>query len=363
MTDIVPALGRRALRTFLRVPRDVYAGDPNHRATEDDVVHLLVRGGSAFLQHASVSPFLLVHGGRVAGRFTIIQDRKLPGRVQVAHFEAQPGLPGVREAILGKARELHPDCGRVVVGLHGHLNYGAGFLVEPHDRPPVFGLPYTPPYYLDYWEGLARQDMVSFRFDSGGFYDLLHGGSEAPDLGKASIRTMDRCALARDVAIYTQLNNDSFQRHPFWADRTEAEDWELFHPFRFLLKDENLLIAEEDGRPVAFLLWYPDFNELVGPGQSLGPSHVLRYRFRNPITTVRFTEIGLHPACRNHAIVPSLILEMVRRVEAGGYASCEGGFIFESNRLSMAMTLRWIGKAFGHRPEPSRRYCVFEGDL
>ena len=363
MITLRAVTGRRQLRAFYRVPRQVYRGDPNARSTEDDVMRMLVEHRSVFLRHASVSPFLVQDGRKVVGRFALIQDRRLPDYVQVSFFEALPGLPGLLDAILLKARALHSTCDRIVVGLNGHLNYGAGFLVGPHDLPPVFGLPYTPPYYLDYFADLRQRGMVSYRFNAQAFYDLRRRTMPTLELGEVRIRHMDRRHLAREVDLYTWLNNTCFQRHPYWSDRSTDEDYELFHPFRFLLKDENLIFAEERGRPVGFLLWYPDFNELVRGAEPLGLRHVLRYHLRNPIRGVRLTEIALHPECHNPAVVTAMMMEMIRGVQAGGYQTCEGGFIFRENRLSMAMTLHFLRKALGHRVEPSRRYCVFEGAL
>ncbi len=355
--------GRIALRRFHRFPHHVYRDVPQHRSTEDDVMAMLVERRSAYLEHASVDPFLLMEGRRLVGRLALIHDRKNPAYVQVAFFEALPGLRDLLEPILLKARALHPQCSKIVVGLHGHLNYGAGFLVDPHDLPPVFGLPWTPAYYLDYFDALTRRDMVSFRFDNESFYKLEAAVGPSLDLGGIRIRTMDRSQLAREVDLYTWLNNACFQRHPYWADRTTTEDWELFHPFRFLMKDENLIFAEENGLPVGFLLWYPDFNELVKGDEPLGLRHVARYHLRNPIRSVRLTEIAVHPKCRNRGVVPGMIMQMIRSVRAGGYAFCEGGFIFEENKDSMGMTLRYLAKAFGGELEPTRRYCVFDGEL
>jgi hypothetical protein len=71
----------------------------------------------------------------------------------------------------------------------------------------------------------------------------------------------------------------------------------------------------------------------------------------------------VHPKCRNRGVVPGMIMQMIRSVRAGGYAFCEGGFIFEENKDSMGMTLRYLAKAFGGELEPTRRYCVFDGEL
>ena len=355
--------GRRALRAFYRIGAQVYRDNPHHRSTEDEVMRMLVEGPTAFHQHARVMPLLMRSGGRFVGRFALIHDRKLPDFVQVAFFEALPGQTGVLDAILLKARSEFPGCQRLVAGLNGHLNYGCGFLVSGFSEPPLFGLPYTPPYYLDYFAGLRRRPMVSFRFESRHFFELRRKLLPLFDPGELTIRTMDREQFSRDVDIYTDLNNACFQDHPYWSDRTATEDYELFHPFRFLLRDEHFIVAEERGKPVGFLLWYPDFNQLTHRDGELGVHHLLKYKWRDPIDTARLTEIAVRPDCRSKRVDLALILEMIRGVEAAGYRYTEGGFIFEENRGSIALTLRYIRRALGRKPEPFRRFCVFEGFL
>ena len=90
---------------------------------------------------------------------------------------------------------------------------------------------------------------------------------------------------------------------------------------------------------------------------------VLRYHLRNPIKTVRLTEIAVLAEHRRGPAVPAMILKMIRAVQRGGYAYCEGGFIFEENRSSMGMTLKYISRAFGRDLEPTRRLAVYEDSL
>ncbi len=363
MIRLQPAQGRRGLRAFHRIGRRVYRDLPLHRSTEDDVTRMLVEGPTAFHEHARVLPFLMLRGRRCVGRFALVHDERLPDVVQVAFYEALPGLDGVLDAIALKARASFPGVPRLVVGLNGHLNYGCGLLASRFDAPPLFGLPYTPPYYLDTFAALPARTMSSFRFPSEDFFALRRALLPTFDPGPVRVRWMDRAQFDREVDIYTDLNNACFQRHPYWADRTAAEDRELFAPFRALLRDEHVLIAEVDGRPVGFLLWYPDFNQLTSRDRELGARHVARYRLRDPIDTARLTEIAVRPDCRDRRIDLALILEMIAGVERAGYRTTEGGFIFDENRRSIALTLRYIQRATGRRPRPYRRFCVFDGPL
>lgn len=363
MTELIPVDSPRRRREFHRLPARVHRDHPQHRATEDELTHLLVDGNTVFLRHARLEPWLAVDKDRTVARFALLQDLLRPEDLQLAFYEALPEAEALLEQILPLARERFPRCTRLVAGLNGHLNYSAGFLADRFELPPVFGLPWSPPYYLGHFRALSRQDMLSFRFP---MEKLCAHAREVPPRPPKGVRlrTLDRSQLRRDTALYTQLNNACFQQHPHWADRTAEEDYELFHPFRHLLDNEHLILAEGEEGPLGFLLWYPDFNELVGPGRTLGLRELLRYRLlgRRP-ETCRLTEIAVVDSQRRGPLALALLREMGRLAAPRKFRWCEGGFIFEENRACLDMTLSGIQKLTGERPTPFRRYCVFTGPL
>jgi len=361
---LLPAEGPLSRRRFLGLPARWHREEPAFRATEDDLIALLCFGRSVFRSRADVLPFLVRVEGRITGRLALIRDHLAPERVLVGWFDALPETPPVLEVVREEARRRFPGARTVVAGLCGHLNYAAGFLLNRFDQPPVFGLPWNPPHLPDHFRSLGRvHRMVSYRFPNLPFYEMARAFAPTFDPGAYRVRPLDKGRLRRDAAIYTGLNNACFQGHPFWTDRRVEEDFELFHPFRFLIRPENLLFVEHRGEPVGFLLWYPDFNELVGPGRRLGMTSVARYRLANPIRTVRLTEIGVRPDHRGGPATAALVLAMIQAVERGPYTECEGGFIFEENQGSLGMTLKFLSRAFGKPLEPYREYAVFEGPL
>ncbi len=396
MIRAVPVVTRTQWAQFNALPAAVYAGNPFSRSTEDDLVSMLARPVSVFFRHAQVESFLLCNGPHPVGRFSLIADRNIPDAVQVAFFEAICGLSDVSACIRRTARARFPEATRIIFGLCGHVNYAVGFLATRFDEPPVFGLPYSPPYYLDYFRGQRTRHMVSFRFHNESFYTLwkenrLKRRTTVRETSGITVRTMDRRRLRREIGLYTELNNACFQDHPFWTDRRPEEDFELFHPFRFLLKEENLLFAEDNGKPVGFLLWYPDFNQLAGPGETFGLRHVLAYQAAHTvprehartaawirpaqalahrtlrrvgtIDTARLTEIAVLDTHRKAGVVEALIRAFTKAQYLRGFSWTEGGFIFEDNVASITMTRRLLESAFGESPEPYRRFVVFEGDL
>ena len=354
---------KRDFCAFYKIPEEIYKANIYYRASEYDITQLLVEGPSAFHQHATIHSFLILQEDNVVGRFTLIHDQKLPEYVQVSFFEAQPGLSGVANLIVEKARSGYPHCKRIVIGLNGHLNYGAGILTSNFSEAPVFGLPYNREYYQDYFSDFRKIPLVSYQFPIEPFIEYHRRMGNNPDFKGITVRKLNKMKLRQETEIYTYLNNACFPGHPFWAERNVQEDYELFHPFRFLIKEENLLFAEKDGKPIGFFLWYPDFNQLLKGHQQLGLKHVLHYYFTRTIDTFRFTEIAVLPEYKKSHAVQAMILYAIPYIRKSGIKYGEGGFIFEENTNSIVMTRRFLERATGIKMEPHRHYALFETTL
>jgi len=350
-------------RAFERVCTDVYKGNKNYRGTENSVEQLLLNSESAFRNHATVKRFLVCDGNDVVARFALIHDDRLKEYVQVSFFEALEGLGDIFQLIKGEIHQHYPTIKKVVVGLNGHLNYGAGILLNRFDEPPLFGLPYNPPYYSGYFKSLECRKMVTFRFGMDAYSAWAKKYPVNRPMDDLHIRFMNKREIKKESATYTLLNNLSFQQHPYWADRDAEEDIELFYPFRFLLNNENLIFAEINGKPVGFFLWYPDFNKLVTSQRDLNLWDVIKFRTGATIDTFRVTEIGVVPEYQRSPVAMELIRKSLPTLYDIGYKYCEVGFIFEENRASMAMLLRLMQRLYGKDAEPYRQYATFETSL
>jgi len=355
--------GDEGYRIFNQVSEAVYAGNRFYRATEASVEKMLLKKASAFSLHADVSMFLIRNGNDPVARFALIRDAYLTDYVQVSYFEALEGLGDVFSLIRNTAKTHFPDAKRIVVGLNGHLNYGAGILMNRFDEVPVFGLPYNPSYYAEYFSGLSCRNMLTFRFR----FDVYTQWARAYDVDRQidglTVRFMDKKNIEAETKIYTDLNNQAFIHHPYWAKREIQEDVELFKPFRHLLDNENLVFAEVHGKPVGFFLWYPDFNQLVTSQRDLNALDVIKYRLGKKIDTFRFTEIGVIPEYQGSRVALALISKALPAVMKHGFSFCEGGFIFEENRASVAFVKGLLRRSFGSKPEEYRRYATFETAL
>jgi hypothetical protein len=354
--------GGTAYKIFGKVSDDVYRDNKYFRGTEGSVEKLVLNSKSTFCNHAEVKLFVVRDGNNLVARFALIYDHKLADYVQVSFFEAQKGLGDIFSLIKKEIITHFPQCHKVVVGLNGHLNYGAGILMNRFDEVPLFGLPYNPEYYAEYFKDLHCRNMATFRF-SMEVYEKWAKSYVQRELKGLNVRYMDKRKIKDESAIYTLLNNQSFTQHPYWADRNVAEDLELFYPFRFLLDNENLIFAEIDGRPIGFYLWYSDFNQLVSSHRDLNVFDVIKYRLGATPDTLRFTEIGIIPEYQRSPVAMAMLNKSLPAILEKGYKYCEGGFIFEENLASMAFVKRILHRCYGAEPEIYRQFAVFETTL
>lgn len=351
---------KTAYKTFASVGAEIYSKSQYFRSTEAGIERLLLNQNSAFKNHSCSKMFVVQHASTLVARFALIHDFRQPNTVQVSFFEAQQGLDNIYLLIQKEIQTHFPSCKKVIVGLNGHLNYGAGILLNRFDEAPLFGLPYNPPYYADYFKNLHCRKMFTFRFTMEAYKAWAQTYTMQREMKGLNVRFMNKRKIKEESARYTQLNNQAFQQHPYWANRDNAEDLELFYPFRFLLDNENLIFAELNGKPVGFFLWYPDFNQLVSSSRDLNIWDVIKYRLRKPIDTFRFTEIGIVPQFQRSPVALALIRKSLPELMDRGYKYCEGGFIFEENKASIAFVTRILKRIHGVEPEPYRQFAIFE---
>ena len=355
--------GKSGYKTFDKVSSDVYFGNKYFKGTEGSVEKLLLNSNSTFLKHSTIKMFVIDDDNKYVARFALIHDHRLLDYIQVSFFEAQAGLGDVFSLIKQEIKLHFPQCKKVVVGLNGHLNYGAGILLNHFEEAPLFGLPYNPAYYLGYFSSLQAHKMFTFRFSMETYSAWALSYSSQREMKGLTVRFMDKKNIEKESAIYTELNNKAFIKHPYWANRDDAEDLELFKPFKFLSDNENLIFAEIDGKPVGFFLWYPDFNQLVASQRDLNVMDVIKFRLGKPIDTFRFTEIGILPEYQGSPVALALINKSLPFLLKKAYKFCEGGFIFEENRASIAFVKRILQRCYGEKPNVYREFAVFETEL
>ncbi len=100
--------------------------------------------------------------------------------------------------------------------------------------------------------------------------------------------------LDEDARLYTYLNHVCFKNHRYYYPSSYEEDKVLVKEL-LLLSPKNFIVFAFDGdRPIGFVLWYPDFNQIIKPGKSINVLALLKIKlFNKRITKVKVGEIGV----------------------------------------------------------------------
>ncbi len=355
--DLILRQGSGLIKDYLQLIGQVYSADPHYRKTMLPVLGTMTSKKSAFLSHAEVVPTMIYWKGNPVAASLFITTPKLPGVLQLAFFEALPDCQDAVDLLIQFAKERCTKEGlrTLFVGMNGHVNYGLGFLADKYASPPCFGSAYNPWYYAEYFRALGMEEnsLVSYLADMSLFTlkeeeKLLKRAGE-----RYQVRTANFNKLSSEVEIYTRLNNQCFSNHLYYYERTVAEDYELLKGFRPLIRDENLLVVEEAGEPVGFMLWYPDFHQVIPPGKGFDPITFLKLKlYSNRIDRFKIAEIGVLPRHQGTGAV-ALLFQKCYEIVKDRYSWCETSWILAANSRSRGFGIRWADSEY-------KRYSVFE---
>lgn len=344
---------------FIGFTKKVYGIDPFFRDSMSSIVYMFLTGKTSYLDHAEVYPFWVEENNEMLARAAYIIDYKQKDMLMLSFFEAKRGAQSVVDLIMAEAKKLAKKKGlkRIVIGLDAHLNYRLGFLASHFNETPTFGLAYNPSYYSDFFPGCKEYNFTSFlaEIDSFNLKEDQAILSRIKSRG-FTFRFAEMSQLKKEIEIYTYLNNLCFSKHLWWAERTVGEDMELFYPFRWFLKGENLIFAEKDGNPIGMILWYPDFNQLLSSGEGLGLKALAQYKLGlGKIDRFKIAEIAIDEKYQGSGAVLGFF-ELLYSVVKNKYKRCEAGWVEENNLKSLGLGLHW--QDFGCREY--KKYQAYE---
>ena len=347
-------------REYIHFCKAVYRNDPFYRDSLSSLLRDILKKKGYFEKHADIQPVLIRNDGviKVAAVFILVD--RMPQVLQIAFFEAMEGCQAEVGLLLeeAKKRAAAARCRSIAIGLNGHSNYGLGFLDGKAEEVPCFGNSYNPPYYPAYFRGpnVKEHPMTSYltRIDR---YDFFPEEKILKRIGsRYSYRVADLTRLDREAALYNEINNTCFAGQPFYYESTLQQDIELFRKFSLFIRDENLIIAQYGSKPIGFMLWYPDFNQLIPRGGRMGIGTYLKTRlFPSRMDRFKIAEIAVLPEHQGTGAVAGLF-NLCLQITRKRYTWCEAGWIMQDNVKSKGFGLRWANREY-------HKYCAFEMPL
>lgn len=336
---------KRDLRTFIRLPWAIYAGDPFWvPPLIMEMKDRLNRNKHPFFEHGEAAYFLASRGGETVGRIAAILDRNH----NAVHGD-RTGFFGLfecrndPEAARGLVDAASRWCSdRGLTGLRGPVNLSmndeCAMLIEGFDQPPVIMMPYNPPYYLDLMAacGLAKaKDLFAFR--KGRERLLSPKGEEVLERlrgsGKFTFRRVSKPDVREEARRIATIYNGGWRNNWGFVPWTDAEIEHISKNLIRLADLDIVLFAENEGRTVGFALGLPNYNQLlISLNGRLFPFGLFKLLLgRRRIKGVRALVFGVLPEYMHTGLAYLLYDEFEKAIIGNGYHWCELSWQLEDN--------------------------------
>ena len=333
-----------------------------------------------FFGHARVQLFIATRDGRDVGRISAHIDELAlqlpreqgfgPGAGMFGYFDAED--EEIAKALLVRAEDWLRDAGmnRALGPISLSIWEEPGLLVNGHDHSPTVMMGHHPPHYRAWIEGAGYvpvKSLLTYELDiTQDFPPLVRRIVKSGERNeRITIRQVRKKDWDAEVATILAILNDAWSSNWGFVPFTDAEIGHAGKKLRPIVHEELNMIAELDGRPVAFMLTFPDANQALkrigGKLLPFGWLHMLRWLRKPTGADMRVPLMGVKSELQNSRLASQLafmLIDQIRTnaVEVFGSSRGEIGWILDDNQGMKA-----IADAIGS--EVNREYVVFERDL
>jgi hypothetical protein len=357
------------LKAFVRLPRDLYLGDPDFVTPLDhDVFGRLDRKRHPYFQHADAALFLARRRGKIVGRIGATVNRLHneyhSDRVGFFGFFESVREFEVASTLLDRAASWLRKQG--LTAMRGPASFSSndefGLLLGGDPGPPMFMMPYNPPWYAPLLEGSGLGKVMDlYAWEMTDDDDLPRWRRLAERVAareKVTVRPLDMKRFRSDVEIIRQLYTDAWAPNWGFVPMTSAEFEFMAKELKPVVVPELILFVMKDGREVGFLLAMPDLNEIIRHlGGRLFPFGFLKLiRGGRRCRRARILAMGIQRDLQGRGLDALLYDTISRNCLNIGIRTGELSWVLETN-AAMNNTLKRAGCRL------SRTYRVYERAL
>ncbi len=343
-------------------------------------IELVDPAKNPFFGHARVQLFMAVRAGKPVGRISAHIDELAlampadqgfgPGTGFFGYFDAED--EDVARALLAAAEAWLAGEGmtRVLGPISLSIWEEPGLLVKGQDHAPMIMMGHHPAHYAAWIEaaGYARaKTLYTYDLDITKPFPpliqrIVQSGQKNARINVRRVRKRDWDA---EVAIILGILNDAWSDNWGFVPFTPAEVAYAGKKLRPIIHEELNMIAEVDGRPVAFMLTFPDINDALakirGKLFPFGWITMLRWLRHPRGAGMRVPLMGVLKELHNSRMASQLafmMIEEIREQAKGKFASTRGeiGWVLEDNQGMVAI-------ADTIQSKMNREYAIYERRL
>lgn len=330
-----------------------------------------------FFGHARVQLFIAHRGGQPVGRISAHIDELAlampaeqgfgPGTGFFGYFDAED--EDVARALLAAAEAWLAGEGmtRVLGPISLSIWEEPGLLVKGQDHAPMIMMGHHPAHYAGWIEaaGYARaKTLYTYDLDiTRPFPPLIQRIVQSGQKNaRINVRQVRKADWDKEVATILGILNDAWSDNWGFVPFSPAEVAYAGKKLRPIIHEELNMIAEVDGRPVAFMLTFPDVNDALakirGKLFPFGWITMLRWLRHPKGAGMRVPLMGVLKELHNSRLASQLafmMIETIRQQANTKFQSTRGeiGWILEDNQGMVAIAETIQSKI-------NREYAIYE---
>ncbi len=369
---------KRGRAQFVDLGREFAASVPHHvPQLRSELLELVNPDKNPFFKHGKAQLFIAHRDGKMVGRISAQIDELAlampaeqgfgPGTGMFGYFDAADEHVG--SALLEKAQSWLAAQGmtRAVGPISMAMWEEPGLLVSGHDHSPMIMMGHHPAQYQSWIEGVGYSRVKTlYTYDLDITKDFPPLVQRIVKSGKRNeritIRRVDKSNWDRDAEIVLSILNDAWSDNWGFTPFTPEEVAYAGKKLKTIIFEPLNMIAEVEGKPVAFMLTFPDINDVLdkidGKLLPFGWFHMLRW-LRGPRGSgMRVPLMGVLKEVQNSRLASQLAFMMINEIRESAYTTfaskrAEIGWILEDNQGMVAI-------ADTIQAEINREYAIYE---
>jgi hypothetical protein len=309
---LIEVTDKKTRHAFLDMVDPIYAGDTNYvRPLDQEIEQVFDPMSNSFFNHGEAVRWILKNEkGKVTGRVAAFINKR-----KAYTFQQPTGGMGFFECINDRdvAFALFEACKtwlseRGMQAMDGPINFGEndinwGLLVEGFTHPGI-GMNYNPPYYKEFFESYGFKfyfEQISNHLDltkkvPERFWKIAEWAMKKPGL---TFRHFERELSDKFIRDMKEVYDDAWKFHENYTPLDEVTIRKGMYKAKDFLDPEIIWFAYYNDEPVAFLIQFPDVNQIIrhlhGKLHIINKLRFLWLKYRKTITRTRIVIMGVKP--------------------------------------------------------------------
>jgi hypothetical protein len=339
---------------FIKFPWKIHKGNPNWVPPMIfDVRNTLNTKKNPLYQHSKLELFLAYRGIEIVGRIAAIvndnHNKFHNDKVGFWGYFECINDKEVSRALFDAAKDFLLENGMDTMRgpINPSTNDEIGLLINAFDMPAVMLMTYNPEYYIslvedygnakvkDLYAYIVRKSIISDEKKMGKLERVSQIVLKRENLTVRKINLQD---FENEVAIIEEIYNQAWVKNWGFVPMTDDEFRYLAKNLKAVVDRDFIYIAEYNGKPVAFSLALPDYNQVfIKMNGKLFPFGVFKLLSgRKKINMLRLITLGIIPEFQKKGTEAVFILNTIKEGVAKGFNGAEISWILEDNAPMVA---------------------------